>query len=212
MAGAARLIEAEAEDQPAKDMRRSIQSVAVLLGCALSAATPADDTAYLIRFNTACAHCHEGQCSGRLSFALAPAATFAHIRRYAGKVDDADARRLYDALAYMKRACAYPPLAVLGRHTDDPAALAVYRDAASGDYFVPVGPLAPGPYRLRLDLVAADRLEVEVLNQHFELVAQGRSTDPATQFDIRFAVDEAAQHFVRLRPEAAGRVRALHVD
>jgi hypothetical protein len=193
-------------------MRRSIQSLAVVLGCALIAATPADDTAHLIRFNTTCAHCHEGQCSGRLSFALAPAATFAHIRRYAGQVDEADARRLYDALAYMKRACAYPPLAVLGRHSDDPAALAVYRDAVSGDYFVPVGPLAPGPYRLRLDLAAADRLEIEVLNHYFELVAQWRSTVAAPRVDIRFAVEEQAQHFVRLRPAAAGLVLALHVD
>jgi hypothetical protein len=101
---------------------------------------------------------------------------------------------------------------VLGRHADDPGALAAYRDAISGDYFVPVGPLVPGPYRLRLDLAVADRLEVEVLNHYFELVAQGQSTRPATQFDIRFVVEEAAQHFVRLRPTAAGRLLALHVD
>ena len=37
---------------------------------------PAFDTLSVLRFNAVCAHCHEGECSGCLSFALGPEAVW----------------------------------------------------------------------------------------------------------------------------------------
>jgi len=125
-----------------------------LLGFGLSvkgADTPMFDTLTLLRFNTVCAHCHEGECSGRLSFSSGPEAAFSHVRRYAGVVDDSLARQLYGVLERMKRDCTYAPMVVpdldrpLGREILDD-----YRDTASGNYFVPLGRLEPTGYRLNL--------------------------------------------------------------
>ena len=106
---------------------------------------PASDTLSVLRFNTVCANCHEGQCSGRLSFSLGPEATFSHIRRFAGEADAILVRQLQALLEYMKQECAYAPLPVpdmqglLGREILD-----AYRDPENGNYFMPLGKLERG--------------------------------------------------------------------
>jgi hypothetical protein len=93
---------------------RCLLQVGGLLSLAsLSVSLPADDFESVIRFNTTCAQCHEGQCSGRLSFSLGAEAAFDHIRRYAGDVDDTTVQTLYDALSRMKTTCSFAPLPVL---------------------------------------------------------------------------------------------------
>ena len=68
--------------------------------------------ATVVRFNTLCATCHEGECSGRLSFDLGIQAAENHIRRHAGDVDRDVWRDLARLLAHTKQACAYYPMAV----------------------------------------------------------------------------------------------------
>jgi len=79
---------------------------------AVWAEPPTPSTLPVLRFNTVCANCHEGECSGRLSFLLGPEATFSHIRRFAGDADDILVRELQALLEHMKQECAYAPLPV----------------------------------------------------------------------------------------------------
>ena len=51
-----------------------------------------------VLFNTDCARCHEGECSGRLSFHLPPEAADQHIRRHGGELPAKQVRELYELL------------------------------------------------------------------------------------------------------------------
>jgi cytochrome c553 len=60
-----------------------------------------------VLFNTNCARCHEGECSGRMSFHLPREEADQHIRRHGGELPEAQVRELYDLLRYMKEECAF---------------------------------------------------------------------------------------------------------
>lgn len=159
----------------------------------------AAELAQVIRFNTACAYCHEGECSGRMSFALGADAAFAHIRRYAGFVDDIEAQQLVEALAHMKENCAYLPLDALASGVGDPAVLVQYRNPNSGDYFLPLGVLETGAYRLQLEFAERTAPLIEVINEHFDPVETCPTRESQTLHDLDFTIAEPAAHFVRLR-------------
>ena len=41
-----------------------------------------------VEFNTECARCHEGECTGRMTFRLPPTAAYQHIRRHGGDLSE----------------------------------------------------------------------------------------------------------------------------
>lgn len=180
------------------------------LATAVSATTPAAT----VRFATACALCHEGECSGRLSFARRPEAAFDHIRQYAGPVEDELARQMYDTLEQMKSDCRYPALAEPElQHTLNADALAGYRDPWSGDYFLPLGDLPAGDYRLMMEFDEGDahggRLRVELIDAGFDpLIDQCLSVEDG-RLDVTLTLGDTRPHFLRLRPRAAMRVTRL---
>jgi len=153
----------------------------------------------IIRFNTTCAQCHEGQCSGRLSFNLGAEAAFDHIRRYAGDVDDATMQALYDALSQMKTACAFAPLPELAlRKPAESSELDRYRNPRTGAYFVPVGMLQPGQYRLELRLSSPVSFRMEIINEFFELVEENCAGPATLNHAVHFRVEETAKTYMRL--------------
>ncbi len=167
---------------------------------AVTAEPPAFDTVSNLRFNTVCAYCHEGQCSGRLSFSLGPEAAFNHIRRYAGDVDEALTRQLHTLLVHMKQEYAYAPLPAQDmRGPLQRDILDAYRDSATGNYFMPLGQLEPGRYRLDLRFEAPASLRVEVLNGRFEFLVDACTDRSQAILPVTVAVDETADHFLRLR-------------
>lgn len=177
---------------------------------AVTAEPPAFDRVSILRFNTVCAHCHEGQCSGRLSFALGPEAAFSHIRRFAGDVDDALTRQLQALLEQMKQECAYAPLpAPDWQGPLPPEILDTYRDPATGNYFMPLGKLEPGTYRLTLHLEAPVSLRVEILNRWFDFVVDECFDCGRAVFPVTVVVDEASKHYLRLRSSTALRLDEL---
>ena len=169
----------------------------VLAGLPLSAKNAANFEP-IIRFNTTCAQCHEGQCSGRLSYALGAEAVFNHIRRYAGDVDDITAQSLFDALTRMKATCALDQLPVFSFQTPDSSILDRYRNPRTGAYFVPIGTLQPGEYGLNLRLRSAASYRIEIINEHFDLVEETCLGPNVHQQVVSFRVDEQARHYVRL--------------
>lgn len=175
--------------------------------------TPVFDTLTVLRFNTVCAHCHEGECSGRLSFTSGPDAAFSHIRRYAGVIDDTLARQLCGVLERMKRDCAYAPMVVADlRRPLQREILDVYRDSATGNYFVPLGKLDPGRYRLTFRLEAPATLRVEVPNERFEFLVDECISGDRAVVPLTLEVDEAATHYLRLRSPTALRLEELELS
>lgn len=177
--------------------------LSMLIPLAAIADPPAFDTGSILRFNTVCAYCHEGQCSGRLSFSLGPEAAFNHIRRYAGDVDEALTRQLQALLVHMKQKCAYAPLPPPDmRGPLQREILDLYLDSATRDYFIPLGKLEPGRYRLELRFEAPASLRVEVLNERFEFLVDECTDRSHSVLPVTVEVDEAADHFLRLRSPA----------
>lgn len=177
--------------------------LSMLVSLTVVAEPAAFNAASILRFNTVCAYCHEGQCSGRLSFSLGPEAAFNHIRRYAGDVDEALARQLQALLAHMKQECAYAPLPPQDmRRPLQREILDLYRDSTTGDYFMPLGKLEPGRYRLDLRFEAPASLRVEVLNERFEFLVDACTDRSQAVLPVTVEVEETADHYLRLRSPA----------
>lgn len=128
----------------------------------------------VVRFNTVCASCHEGECSGRLSFQHGAAGAANHVRRYAGEVADGQIDELFELLRFTKSACrVYPIDAVAGFDwRSDAAALARWRDARSGRYFIPLGSLQPGRYGVRMTMRDEVQGAWRIVNDRFDVVAE----------------------------------------
>ena len=174
--------------------------VALLTVLAVAVPVRAADPLATLRFATACAHCHEGQCSQRLSFTHGPEASFDHIRKYAGPTDAELAKRLYDTLQRMKEDCSYPPLAApdldrsLARDSLDG-----YRDSWSGDYFIPVSGVAAGPYQLVLDVAGPGSLRVELIDAEFNPLVDRCESVTGDRLSLTLALSESSLHYLRLR-------------
>jgi hypothetical protein len=96
-----------------------------------------------VTFGTTCARCHDGECSGRLSFNLGVEASTDHLMRHAGALTKNSVRELFAMLAFMKKECRYPPLDV-PIPTDgiwSSAALARLCRPLQHSYFIPLGDL-----------------------------------------------------------------------
>lgn len=170
--------------------------------CLSTAAAAADiPLATVVRFNTVCARCHEGECSGRLSFDHGQESSGSHIRRHAGDVSPSAQGDLYALLVHMKRACAYFPMpASVPKDRHWPAdALAMLRSPAGDAYFVPLGELATGRYRARLRFDAAAEACAQVISESFDsadfagLALQGGTAE------FIFDVERKGSHYLRLQ-------------
>jgi hypothetical protein len=167
--------------------------------CVLAAG---QDTLVTTRFATACADCHEGQCSGRMSFALRPEAAFNHIRQYAGPVDDDLAMELHAALERMKSECRYamPRVIDLAQGWLEGRKLAETRDAWSGSYFIALPDLAAGVYRIAGEMPGGGRIRIELVDAQFEPWVDECTDVRDGLFDLDFSVPRTHGAFLRLRP------------
>jgi hypothetical protein len=151
-------------------------------------------------FGTACARCHEGECSGRLSLGLDVEASTDHIVRHAGPVSKASIERLFGMLEYMKRECTYPPLdvpippdGVWSR-----AALARLCRPSRHSYFIPLGSLEPGRHSLELAFGNEPHVHAEVVTWTLELLIDQPLEIENRRATVEFQTPEASQPFLRL--------------
>jgi hypothetical protein len=126
----------------------------------------------IVRFNTVCTNCHEGECSGRLTFSSGAEAAREHMQRYLGSVTAPEAESLFDLLRYTKEHCAhYPvPAAVHAGGIWSAADLSAWRNSREGGYFVPLGALQAGRYRLHLSLSGSSQGRLKITDERFEPV------------------------------------------
>lgn len=177
-----------------------MRTVAVLLALAAAAVQAADIApATVVRFNTVCGRCHEGECSGRLSFGHgAAAAAGGHMERYLGAVPAAQAAELFALLKYTKEHCRQYPLLPNAAGRWGVGELQVWRNAAAG-YFVPLGVLSAGEHRLRLTLDTAAPCSLRVTDAHFDtaLDTQPCGNGATPRFPVR-----AGAHYLHVQTDA----------
>lgn len=154
-----------------------------------------------VRFNIVCARCHEGECSGRLSFDLGRRAADAHIEQYAGKVSPLTRQELYTLLEYMKRECRYYPFpsSVPRDRRWDAEMLRQLHDEFSSAYFIPLGNLPAGRYRAVFRFDREAEASAELVSAKFEIEDFPQVSTVSSAASIVFGVNSEAEYHIRLR-------------
>ena len=157
--------------------------------------------ATVVRFNTLCAMCHEGECSGRLSFDSGIRATENHIRRHVGDVPQDVLRDLARLLVHTKQACSYYPMAIEipkdGRW--DSGTLALLHNANENSWFVPLGHLPAGRYRATLRQNGPIEGVAQIMSDRFDIADFPLHCPEDGQIAFVFAVDRSGLHYMRFR-------------
>lgn len=160
----------------------------------------------VVLFNTGCARCHEGECSGRLSFHLPREEADQHILRHGGVLPPAQVRQLYDLLRHMKEECAFSPLplALVRDGVWGVETLALLYSPRESSYFLPLGTLEAGPHRILLQgLGPKARPCVELIDTHFDFL-DGIEVEPSEAgWELRFRTEGPTEVFMRLKAPGA---------
>ncbi len=178
-----------------------LAAVAILAARSALAAPEGISIESAVVFNTRCARCHEGECSGRLSFHLQADAADEHIRRHGGALALETVRNLGELLRYMKERCAFFPLQLAlekdrrwGRDTLDRL-----RDPDGTAYFLPLGRLKPGPYHLWLDgLNHRAGICAELIAADFDWVEHEGIAQVGERHGLRFQIEVPTEVFLRV--------------
>ena len=168
----------------------------------------------VVRFNTLCATCHEGECSGRLSFDLGIQATENHIRRHAGDVTQNVWRDLARLLAHTKQACAYYPMAVdipEGRHWN-PERLAELHNAKENAWFIPLGHLPAGRYRATLGMNGQMEGIAQIISAGFDIADFPLQCADSGQIAFFFVVDRSSVHYLRFKSSKGQTLSSLDIQ
>lgn len=192
-------------------MTRHVNQIALVVGAMLAfgsanAAEPPSTTSVVL-FNTVCAQCHELECSGRLTFscdAVPSARARGHMENYAGALAPDKAAELYGLLEYTKTQCDYyaPQAQIPGDGVWSAAALLPLATPTKTGWFVPIGTLDAGKWRLRMTVTGGQPIDIEVMTRE-GTVAQERVSPEGREASMAFNVADAGfPHFLRLRSRA----------
>lgn len=166
--------------------------------------------ATVVRFNTVCANCHEGECSGRLSFRPQAEAAGNHVRRYLDAVSAPEVEALFQLLRYTKEHCRRYPVASNAaadgrwRATE----LAAWRTSAADGYFIPLGALRPGRLQLRMTRVGDAPCSLRVTDARFEVAVEEQSCSGGATV-VTFSA-RSGEHYLHV--QTASEILGLELD
>ena len=171
----------------------------LLATCALNVCAEAIPLASVVRFNTVCSTCHEGECSGRMRFHTGSDAARNHMQRYLGSIDETEAKQLFAMLRHTKEQCTHYPLAgaVAVGHTLSAEQLVQWHNPQQGGYFIPLGQLNKGGHRLQMTFSKAANVKAKVTDRQFEPLAEDSSCPQQNTLEIRFDND-AGPHYLTI--------------
>jgi len=149
-------------------------------------------------FNTLCAKCHEGECSGRLSFDTDSRAAANHIRRYAGdlNISKGETKDFFNLLNHMKTECA---LWMPDNGKWKPENLSHFALPSSKGYFIPLGILKEGVYYIEIKIKEDVHFRMEVLSNDLEHFLDISACPDDEKEKRRFTVDRAVKAFLRIQ-------------
>ena len=149
-------------------------------------------------FNTLCAKCHEGECSGRLSFDTGSKAASNHIKRYAGdmNISKGETEEFFSLLNYMKTECA---LWMPHNGKWKPENLLHFALPSSKGYFIPLGVLKEGKYHLEIKLKNDVHFRVEILSDHFEHFLDISACPDDKKQILKFTIEKEVNTFLRIQ-------------
>lgn len=183
----------------------------LLAACTLNVCAETIPLASVVRFNTVCTSCHEGECSGRLSFHTGADAARNHMQRYLGSVDTAEAKHLFAMLRHTKEQCTHYPLVstvVIGQALSGEQ-LVQWHNPQQGGYFIPLGQLNKGGHRLKMTFSKAANVKAKVTDRLFEPLAEDSSCPQQNTLDIRFDND-VGPHYLTISGQ--GELNSLKLE
>jgi hypothetical protein len=174
-------------------------TLALLIATSAHAAAPIP-AASVVRFYTVCTNCHEGECSGRLSFQTGAQEARSHIQRYLGSVTNSEAENLFGLLRYTKEQCAHYPLASPLQPGNQLGAkkLAAWRNPQEGGYFIPLSRLGKGEYELRLAFSVVGNGKVKLTDDRFEPLLEENLCPQQSALEFRFKA-EGGPHYLTIK-------------
>ncbi len=155
-----------------------------------------------IIFNTSCAQCHEGECSGRMTFHLPKSAADEHIRRHGGELSKKTIRELFELLRYMKEECSFYPLSVALSQDRiwGSDKLTKLRSPSNNAYFVPLGYLEPGLYQLLFEGFDDNaNYCIEIINGEFEYLVEKTVNKESEILSLHFQAGERSNYYLRIK-------------
>ena len=183
---------------------------ALLLAVSLNAVAADATPPAVVRFNTVCANCHEGECSGRLSFNSGASAARGHMQRYLGNIAEAEVETLFALLRQLKEQCRQAPVDV----TPPPdgcwsaEVLRPWRNVQQGGYFIPLGTLSAGRHEARITFVTAGQGRLKITNERFDLVAE-EFLGPEETLALNFVAQHGAHFLTVTGPVEIGELQLL---
>lgn len=156
-------------------------------------------------FNTLCSKCHEGECSGRLSFNTGSKAASSHIKRYAGDVNisKGETEEFFSLLNYMKTECAlWMPKSGKWK----PENLSHFSLPSKKGYFIPLGVLKEGTYHIEIKLKDNVHYRIEVLSDHFEHFLDISACPDGEKQTLQFTIKKEVNTFLRIQSR-----KSLHI-
>ena len=161
-------------------------------------------------FNTLCAKCHEGECSGRLSFDTGSKAASSHIKRYAGDVNisKSETEEFFALLNYMKTECA---LWMPDNGKRKPENISRFALPSSKGYFIPLGILKEGKYHIEIKLKDDIHFKIEVLSDHFKHFLDISACPDGKKQTLQFTIKKSVNTFLRIQSRIPLEITDLNV-
>jgi len=153
-------------------------------------------------FNTLCSKCHEGQCSGRLTFDTGSDAASNHIKRYC---DDAtlstcEVKEYFTLLNYMKKEC----LLFMPKNIKyDGKNLLTFATSSRQRYFIPLGLLKKGEYKLLISNKEDLPYRVEIISSQFDAYLDRSICSSIKTKEFEFSIDEKINYYIRISSKKA---------
>ena len=150
-----------------------------------------------VTFNTLCAKCHEGQCSGRLTFDTGSDAASNHIKRYSDDVNisNIEIKEYFTLLNYMKKECLlFMPNSKKWRVDK----LLNFALPSRKTYFIPLGILKSGEYKLLIKTKKEIRYRVEVISNDFDTFLDTSVYSNTQEKLFNFRLDKSTNYFLRI--------------
>jgi len=186
-----------------------------LLPVCVNAGEDESFTESVVIFNTVCARCHEGECSGRLSFDNSHEPSTGHILRHYPQASGKGwlQRELFVILAYMKEKCAYYPMQtpIPPQRVWDGSLLDRMTTMPESSYFVPLGPLSPGGYHIGLEFDQDVKVTIQLVSENFEMEVEEYLSSGDRHLDIPFSIETPGNYYFRMYPQESARITRLAI-
>ncbi len=148
-------------------------------------------------FNTLCAKCHEGGCSGRLTFHNSQSTATNHIKRYSNntQLKENELNEFFTLLNYMKKECAILMSNNIKSKSDN---ISLYTLPSYKGYFIPLGALDKGKYNLSFKLKENISFRIEIISKQLDYLFDEFVCSNKKEYKFSFTIDKTSNGFLRI--------------